>query len=433
MPKTTTAADAHRPPPDDAMPDIEAEFRDLVQSPLRADLLRHLHAHPDQWFDAHALMTASGNMRYDVAACMTRLVAFGVARASEGVPGAYAATWPTRSATAALLRAFLDTDRGADAEDRSEAARRFRRTVARDEKMLVVLEWIRTAAKSDLPVLILGPAGADLRAGARMIHDLGCRASEPFRAIACATLPAAIDGPDAFGLGEAEAGTGTLLLDQVDALAPAAQDALVDALAARTGGDGSARIVSTATEPLDTLARLGAFREALHRALSGFTIRVPGLAERPADIPVVAERLLVARTVALGLAAGSRTWSAGALARLRAHAWPGDVDELEQTVAHAASTSDGVIGEQHLNLSPAPVTRGPDSVLATLRDAERAHVTRVLDAVGWNKKEAARVLDISRGTLYRKIQDYGLAPRPAAPPLAAGEPRRGRAGTGLAG
>jgi hypothetical protein len=57
----------------------------------------------------------------------------------------------------------------------------------------------------------------------------------------------------------------------------------------------------------------------------------------------------------------------------------------------------------------------------------------VLDAVGWNKKEAARVLDISRGTLYRKIQDYGLAPRPAAPPLAAGEPRRGRAGTGLAG
>jgi len=413
------------------MPDIEAQFRELVQSPFRAGLLRHLHAHPDRWFDTGALMTVFGSMPRDVTSCLASLAAFGVARAAEGGTGTYAATWPTRSATAAVLRAFLDAGPAADAEDRSAAARRFRRTVARDEKMLVVLEWIRTASKSNLPVLILGPDGADLRGAARMVHDLGCSARAPFRVIDCASLGVAIDGPEVFGLGQAKAGTGTLLLHQVHAPAPDAQTALVEALAARAGGAGATRVISTTVEPLDALVRQGAFREDLLRALNGFAIRVPALRERPADVPIVAERLLAAHVEAQGLAPGSHTWSGRALARLQAHSWPGDLAEIEQTVAHAASVSRGVIDEEDLGLSPAPPPPDQATRLATLRDAERAHEARVLDAVGWNKKEAAQVLDISRGTLYRKIGDYGLAPpvRPAPPP----EPRRARAGIGSAG
>jgi DNA-binding NtrC family response regulator len=100
--------------------------------------------------------------------------------------------------------------------------------------------------------------------------------------------------------------------------------------------------------------------------------------------------------------------------RLQAYPWPGNIRELESTVSRAALSAPGrVIRETDIEFLHAgvsmPVTDGP-ARLPTLRDAERAHIVRVLDAVSWNKKEAARVLEISRGTLYRKIVEYTLEP-----------------------
>jgi two-component system response regulator HydG len=73
-----------------------------------------------------------------------------------------------------------------------------------------------------------------------------------------------------------------------------------------------------------------------------------------------------------------------------------------------------VIRPTDIEFLHAPLSRSPEEaanpVLPTLRDAERAHIIRVLDAAGWNKVEAARILDISRGTLYRKIEEFGLEP-----------------------
>ena len=95
--------------------------------------------------------------------------------------------------------------------------------------------------------------------------------------------------------------------------------------------------------------------------------------------------------------------------------WPGNIRELESTMSRAALSAPGrVIRENdieflHAGVSTAAVAPqdGPPR-LPTLRDAERAHIVRVLDSVSWNKKEAARVLEISRGTLYRKISEYSL-------------------------
>src|SRR6476660_2653490 len=98
---------------------------------------------------------------------------------------------------------------------------------------------------------------------------------------------------------------------------------------------------------------------------------------------------------------------------LTSYSWPGNIRELESTVSRAALSAPGrtIRGQDieflHMLASGA---RQTDDRLPSLAEAERAHISRVLAAVHWNKKEAARVLEISRGTLYRKISEYSLEP-----------------------
>ena len=106
--------------------------------------------------------------------------------------------------------------------------------------------------------------------------------------------------------------------------------------------------------------------------------------------------------------------------------WPGNIRELESTVSRAALSAPGrSIRASDIEFLHAtiPVLQQSSDRLPSLAEAERAHIIRVLEGVQWNKKEAARVLDISRGTLYRKILEYQLEPEPRQ----AGS-RRGREG-----
>ncbi|MBI2835447.1 MAG: sigma-54-dependent Fis family transcriptional regulator, partial [Acidobacteria bacterium] len=157
----------------------------------------------------------------------------------------------------------------------------------------------------------------------------------------------------------------------------------------------------------------------LYYRVNAFSIRLPSLRERATDIPLLAERLLARYCAGNGLPVDSKSFSKDALEVLVTYHWPGNIRELESTVARAAlSTPDSVIRAsdiEFLHASEAPVEASRDQ-LPSLRNAERAHIARVLEAVGWNKKQAASVLDISRGTLYRKILEYGLehAPPPRA-------------------
>jgi predicted DNA-binding protein (UPF0251 family) len=102
------------------------------------------------------------------------------------------------------------------------------------------------------------------------------------------------------------------------------------------------------------------------------------------------------------------------MARLNSYPWPGNIRELESTVSRAALSAPGrVIRDTDIEFLHPQATVAADAPprVPTLAEAERAHIVRVLEATTWNKKEAARLLDISRGTLYRKIVEYGLVRR----------------------
>jgi hypothetical protein len=156
--------------------DYDARFRTLVQSPLRAGILRYLNSRPDTGFDVDALMQTFGRLRLDVENCVRELADFGVARMLPGNPPQYIAERPESAVLIGLLDTFLERRAAVSTEDQSPSVQRFREMIGRDEKMLIVFEWIRTAAKSDISVLILGPTGSGKEVVARMFHELSRRA-----------------------------------------------------------------------------------------------------------------------------------------------------------------------------------------------------------------------------------------------------------------
>jgi len=421
----------------DFQADLQSRFRTLVQSPLRAGILRFLSARPDEAFDVESLMTTFGRMRLDVDNCVTELVGFGVVRRMPGAPPRFAAGKPADPLVVDLLDSFLDRRATITTEDQSPSVQRFREMIGRDEKMLVVFEWIRTAAKSDIAVLILGPTGSGKEVVARMIHELSRRGSNRFQAVNCAALPDTLFESEIFGHekgaftgahdrkpGRLElAQHGTLFLDEIGDLSIAAQAKLLRVLEERRferlGGNRSIevdfRLISATNRPLDQYVRDGRFREDLYYRVNAFAIRLPSLKERQVDIPVLAQRFLARYCAGSGLPVDAKGFSREALDLLAQYPWPGNIRELESTVSRAALSAPGRViratDVEFLNAGEQPVEPTRER-LPSLREAERAHVVRILEAVDWNKKEAAQVLGISRGTLYRKIVEYALEPQP---------------------
>jgi DNA-binding NtrC family response regulator len=431
---SSSRAGAALPRPD-APADVEASFDALVQSPLRAGLLRFLNARPDEVFEIESLMATFGRMRLDIDNCLNELVEFGVARRLTGPTPRYGATRPADGRIVSLLDTFLERRAAITTEDQAPSVQRFREMIGRDEKMLIVFEWIRTAAKSDISVLILGPTGSGKEVVARMIHELSRRGRENFQAVNCAALPDTLFESEIFGYekgaftgahdrkpGRVElADRGTLFLDEIGDMSLMAQAKLLRVLEdrrfERLGGQKPVhvdfRLISATNRPLEQFVRDSRFREDLYYRVNAFSIRLPSLRERPSDIGVLASRFVARYCTNNGLPPDGKTFSADAISRLQAYHWPGNIRELESTVSRAALSAPGrIIRESDVEFLHPHVASSTDAPkrLPTLAEAERSHILRVLNAREWNKKEAARTLAISRGTLYRKIQEFGLEP-----------------------
>ncbi|MBI4476816.1 MAG: sigma-54-dependent Fis family transcriptional regulator [Acidobacteria bacterium] len=426
---------ANRPPSaEGSQTSTPARFRTLVQSPLRAGLLRYLQARPGESFDLESLMQTFGRMRTDIDACLQGLVANGVAERMPGSPPRFQARRPADLLARQLLDDFLRGRPDVTTEEQSPAVLRFREMIGRDEKMLVVFESIRMVSKTDLSVLVLGPTGSGKEVVARMIHELSRRRDANFQAVNCAALPDTLFESELFGYekgaftgagdrkpGRIELATGgALFLDEIGDLSLVAQakllrvleDRRVERLGGRHAVEVDFRLISATHRPLDIFVSQERFREDLYYRVNAFTIRLPSLRERPADIPVLAQRFLSRYCATQGLPLDALTFSAAAVQVLTGYHWPGNIRELEATVSRAAISARGRFVEasdiQFLHARAARPSDAPGT-LPSLRDVEQAHVARVLEHVGWNKKKAAHILKISRETLYRKIAEFKLA------------------------
>ena len=144
-------------------------------------------------------------------------------------------------------------------------------------------------------------------------------------------------------------------------------------------------------------------------------MHLPSLRERPADIPILAARFLVNYCTAQELPADAKVFSPGALDRLSRHPWPGNIREMVATISRTAlSSRDRVIQADDVQfLRPENghghgISREQKGV--ALHEVERDHIAKTLEAVSWNRRSAARLLEISRERLHRKIRVYHLTP-----------------------
>lgn len=289
-------------------------------------------------------------------------------------------------------------------------------------------EHIRLVAPVDtLSVLIRGASGTGKEYVARQVHALSGRADAPFIAVDCGVLPKELAASELFGhvkgsfTGASEnrtgmfaaANHGTLFLDEVGNLNAEVQRSLLRALQEKcyrpVGGreemQTDIRLVAATNENLEKAIAEGRFREDLFHRLNEFPLHVPLLAECIEDIIPLAEFMLDAANRELGRSV--KGFDREVRKRLKAYSWPGNIRELRMVVRRATLLAkDDWITSAELDLSD----KGGQPGEYSLNDerTERTIILKALEATGNDRKAAARLLGISRSTLYLKLKKYRL-------------------------
>jgi DNA-binding NtrC family response regulator len=309
----------------------------------------------------------------------------------------------------------------------------FSRIVAESDKMLEVLRLVADVAPSDATVLVTGAPGTGKELIAHAIHHNSRRRERPFVRVHVGALPESLFERELFGhergaftdAREARPGRfevadgGTLFLDEIGTLSMPSQVKLLrvlqegefEPLGSTRTRKVDVRVVAATNVDLAAEVAAGRFREDLYWRLHVVPIVLPSLAERPEDVPLLAERFL--DRLARKNNKRVRGFSDEARANLVAYAWPGNVRELENVVERAVilCKSDRITAAE-LPLAAA-TTRPSLGALGdfTLEELERAMIQRVLDQHQGNISRAANALGLSRAALYRRIERYGLEVR----------------------
>lgn len=289
-------------------------------------------------------------------------------------------------------------------------------------------EHIRLVAPVDtLTVLIRGASGTGKELVARQLHALSRRAEAPFIAVDCGALPKELAASELFGhvkgaftgATEAKAGMfaaanrGTLFLDEVGNLNMDVQMLLLRALQEKryrpVGGreemKADIRLVAATNEDLEKAIAEGRFREDLFHRLNEFPLQVPLLAECPEDIIPLAEFMLKAAN--RELKKDVKGFDREAQKKLKAYAWPGNIRELRIIVRRAVLLAkDNRITAEDIDLRAKG--RPPEEYALNDERTERETIVRALEATGNDRKAAAKLMGISRSTLYMKLEKYRL-------------------------
>lgn len=288
---------------------------------------------------------------------------------------------------------------------------------------------LEKVAPTDATVLVLGESGTGKELAARALHRLSPRRDQPFVALNCAAIPENLLESELFGfergaftgavrrtVGKLEtAQGGTVFFDEIGEMPMSLQAKLLRVLQDRTieriGGRETVqldlRIVCATNRNLETQITAGAFREDLFYRIAEVTLRMPPLREREGDVMMIARALLT--RAARQHRRPARQFSEAALEAIRAHAWPGNIRELENRITGAVIVADGTaIGPGDLGLEAGAEGSQRLSLREVRRRAESAAVREAMEAAGGNLTRAAELLGVTRPTLYDLIERLGL-------------------------
>lgn len=293
-----------------------------------------------------------------------------------------------------------------------------------------VCSEIMRAAKTDGSVLVTGETGTGKELAARRIHTLSRRRSQPFVVVNCAAIPQDMFESQIFGYEAgaftgareafegllAQAHTGTLLLDEAGDLSPDNQARVLRAvelgtfrrLGAKDETHVDIRVIAATNKDMARAVEEGRFRKDLYHRLNTFEIHMPPLRLHPSDIPILANHFFArfrheAKRPVTGI-------SAGAMKYLCAHSWPGNVRELRNRIQRAVAVArKKEIQEDDVRIQPnAQAILGEFGAPLSLAEAEKRYIKEILLQTGGNIQQTAKLLQISRTTLYAKLNEYNI-------------------------
>jgi two-component system, NtrC family, response regulator len=301
--------------------------------------------------------------------------------------------------------------------------------LTRDPQMLKVCATVEKVAGTNATVMLLGESGTGKELLAQGVHALSGRKAARFVAINCAAIPETLLESELFGYekgaftgaarqtpGKIEsAHGGTLFLDEIGDLPAALQAKILRFLQGRTieriGGRQEipvdVRVVCATHQDLPGMIRQGRFREDLYYRLAEIVVQIPPLRERKGDAALLAHAFV--RTFAEEQRRGSLTLLPEAVAAIEAHAWQGNVRELQNCTKRAVIMAEGpVLRAVDFGLAPENLQDNLPTLREVREAAEKNAVIRVLARVDGNMSRAADLLGISRPTLYDLLHRYGL-------------------------
>jgi two-component system NtrC family response regulator len=298
-------------------------------------------------------------------------------------------------------------------------------------EMLKVTRTIERVAAADVSVMLLGASGTGKELLARGLHESSPRKKGAFVAINCAAIPETLLESELFGHEKGaftgavkttegkieQAHGGTLFLDEIgDVPLPLQvkllrflQERVIERIGGRKAIDVDTRIVCATHQDIDAMVAEGRFREDLYYRLAEIVVRIPSLAERPGDAGLLARHFL--KKYATSMNMGVRSFAHDALAAIDAWGWPGNVRELENRVKRAVIMADGKhVSAADLDLDGAEQDALPINLKAARETADRKAIRHALARAEGNISGTARLLGISRPTLYDLMKAYDLQP-----------------------
>ena len=301
--------------------------------------------------------------------------------------------------------------------------------ITNDPGMLKVARTIERVANTDASVMLLGASGTGKEVLARGLHRASKRSAGNFVAINCAAIPENLLEAELFGYEKGaftgavkttegkieQAQGGTLFLDEVGDIPLALQvkllrflqERVIERIGSRKAIAVDTRIVCATHQNLDAMIAETRFREDLYYRLAEIVVRIPSLADRPGDALLIAKMLL--KKLAREMDSSVKGFAPDALAAIDGWSWPGNVRELGNKLKRAAIMADGkLVTAEDLDLVPEREDGGFLNLKAVREVADRSAITRALARSEGNISNAAKMLGISRPTLYDLLKQYGI-------------------------